>query len=70
MEAQRSGSAAHGQRPVSGQPGTRRTPNHCSVSPPGGRTDLGATDYQLIARLGWGRVTAEGLRGTHLRTWA
>lgn len=48
VEAQRSGSAAHCQRPVSGQPYSSRTPNHCSVSPPGARTVLGATDYQLI----------------------
>lgn len=51
VEAQRSGSAAHSQRPVSGQPDIRRTPGHCSVSPPGGWTVMGAADYHLMP--GW-----------------
>lgn len=70
VEAQRTGSAAHCQRPVSGQPDSCRTTSHHSMSPPGGRTVLGAADYQLIAQLVRGQVTVEGLRGTCLHTWA
>lgn len=68
VEAQRSGPAAHGQRPVSGQPDTRRTPGHCSVSPPGGRTVLGAADHQLMH--GWLRLGTGACRRTQGNTSA
>lgn len=68
VEAQRSGPAAHGQRPVSGQPDTRRTPGHCSVSPPGGRTVLGAADHQLMH--GWVRSGTGACRRTQGNTSA
>lgn len=68
MEAQRHCSAAHGQRPLPGQPDPHRPSSHHTVSPPGGQPVLGATGDHLSH--GWeGRRGARGGRSVRGGGW-
>lgn len=68
MEAKRHSSAAHGQRPLPGQPDACGTPGRRSVPPPAGQPSLGAPGCHL-SRTGERRTSRlEGLWSPHLHT--
>ena len=66
VEAQRHGSAAHGQRPLPGQSDPGGPSGHHAVSPPGGQPVLGAADYHLSHGGGGGRGRSRFCRRTHV----